>query len=213
MKQISTILTFCFAFSFLNSVAQQTDDCYLVNKAEYERLGLKNYNDNYLKPKIKYYFSCDDTKPEPTYFVVFKSQLINDSAVESKTDNGYEIEFASTEFKADKHKVLKNSQGYICKIDGKAFYGTDENLPTEEFKSIKVKFNKKEIGIPSSEYKDLFNPFLKYGGHTEHLILLKDKRSDYLLILFYGSDGAGGYAVMWIFNKGKYVGRIVDKPC
>ncbi len=193
-------------------IAQESDDCYSMNKNEYEKLSFKNYQDSYLKNLIEYYFTCDDTKPEPNNFLKFNPYFMNDSIIKLKTNNGYEIIMTSTKFQKKKHALQKNSKGYICRIDNKIFFGTDETEPLEEFKSIQVKLNNKTIGLDKKEYSDLYNPFFKYGNESR-IYILQDKKNEYLLILMYASDGAGAYATMWIFKNGKYISRIVDFLC
>ena len=61
-------------------------------------------------------------------------------------------------------------------------------------------------------YSNLYNPFLKYGGGPR-VYIFRVLKYDYMLIYLCGSDGGGGYGVLWIFKNGKYITRIVEELC
>jgi hypothetical protein len=182
-----------------------------MNKGEYSKLSYDNFNNDYLKPKFKWYLSCDNDLPEPKFFKKYKFFLEGTSKAFLDTNN-LKIEIISQAFEKDKHTFITSSNNTICKIDGKAFFGTDENLPLEEFRNIKISINKKDIYFLKNTYSDLYNPTLSYDGDTR-ITLLQDNKEGYTIIIMYASDGAGGYGIVWIFKNGKYLTRIVDFIC
>lgn len=91
----------------------------------------------------------------------------------------------------------------LTKIDGKFFWGTDGEIPTIATASVKVFLNGASISIPENAYDDLYEP----RTDTISLVKLPD---GVVYIKMFNSDGAGAYAVIWIFKDGKYYGRYID---
>ena len=207
-KQLSiTLLLTCLILTFFS----QTPSCYEMNKDEYYKLSYKNFNNDYLKPKLKWYLSCESGLPEPKFFKKYNFLLKGKSKAFLKT-NDLKVEVISQKFDKDKHSFITYSDNTICKIDGKAFFGTDDNLPLEEFKNIQINIDQKEVFFPKNSYSELYNPTLSYGNEAR-ITLLQDKKEGYTIIIMYASDGAGGYGIVWIFKNGKYLTRIVDFIC
>ena len=153
------------------------------------------------------------------YVNVRKEKSVH-SKVLKKLDNntlifvfeGKEIQVVlSTEkFDKSKHsfKYHKEYRDVIEKIDGKPFWGTDGEIPREEYKSIEVKIRGKQVFIPQSAYSDLYQPNL----YTDLNFVYYDKDSDILYIVANNGDGAGAYMVCWQIEKGVYKGRKIGIP-
>ena len=126
--------------------------------------------------------------------------------------SGKDIQVAlSTEkFDKSKHsfKYHKEYRDIIEKIDGKPFWGTDGEMPREEYKSIEVKIRGKQVFIPQSAYNDLYESYL----YTEFNSVHYDKDNDILYIVANNGDGAGAYMVCWQIEKGVYKGRKIGIP-
>ena len=126
--------------------------------------------------------------------------------------SGKDIQVAlSTEkFDKSKHsfKYHKEYRDIIEKIDGKPFWGTDGEIPREEYKNIQIYINGKQVFIPKSAYDDLYEPTF----YTEHNSVHYDKEHDSYYIVAINSDGAGTYMVCWQIEKGVYKGRKIGIP-
>ncbi len=99
-----------------------------------------------------------------------------------------------------------NEEKYVSKINGKQPWGTDGNIPKRKYKSITVQIGKKPVAIPKKELENLFEPNLNYSE------CYYDGQNEVLYLSALNSDGAGGYAVLWIIEKGKYKNKIVTTP-
>ena len=126
--------------------------------------------------------------------------------------SGKDIQVAlSTEkFDKSKHsfKYHKEYRDMIEKIDGKPFWGTDGEMPREEYKNIQIYINGKQVFIPKSAYDDLYEPTF----YTENNSVYYDKELDSYYIVATNSDGAGAYMVCWQTEKGDYKGRKIGIP-
>ena len=126
--------------------------------------------------------------------------------------SGKDIQVAlSTEkFDKSKHsfKYHKEYRDMIEKIDGKPFWGTDGEMPREEYKNILININGKQVFIPKSAYDDLYEPTF----YTENNSVYYDKELDSYYIVATNSDGAGAYMVCWQIEKGVYKGRKIGIP-
>lgn len=120
------------------------------------------------------------------------------------------VTLTSQKFDKSKHSFKYNKEypDAIEKIDGKPFWGTDGEMPREEYKSIEVKIRGKQVFIPQSAYSDLYQPNLYTGLNFVYY----DKDSDILYIVANNGDGAGAYMVCWQIEKGVYKGRKIGIP-
>jgi len=114
-----------------------------------------------------------------------------------------EITLVQKDFIPAKNKVTKDKEGWVRKINGKEFWGTDGGLPAKEYKSVTVNIGQKDIDIPSEAYNDLYNPNLEYSEANY------DIKNDILYVHSNNSDGAGGYTVVWVIEKGEYKKRYL----
>ena len=126
--------------------------------------------------------------------------------------SGKDIQVALSTEKFDKSKhSFKYNKEYpdaIEKIDGKPFWGTDGEMPREEYKNIQIYINGKQVFIPKSAYDDLYEPTF----YTENNSVYYDKELDSYYIVATNSDGAGAYMVCWQIEKGVYKGRKIGIP-
>jgi hypothetical protein len=139
----------------------------------------------------------------------FKTTLRNDSSLVLKLES-FEMKLSRRKF-AEKGKSLKYSNppgeaAYIKFINGKTPWGTDGNLPRNEYKIIQYKNGKKIISFPASYYNDLFEPSLEYTAAWY------DKKTNRILLEAMNGDGAGGYVVVWVIEKGKIKNRETFVP-
>lgn len=120
------------------------------------------------------------------------------------------VTLTSQKFDKSKHSFKYNKEypDAIEKIDGKPFWGTDDEMPREEYKNIQIYINGKQISLPKSAYDDLYEPTF----YTENNSVYYDKEHDSYYIVATNSDGAGTYMVCWQIEKGIYKGRKIGIP-
>lgn len=111
-------------------------------------------------------------------------------------ENDYcRIEISTQVFNIKEHKIIKSNK-YLMKIDGQNFWGTDGELPTMEYKSIKIITRNKTISLSDKDLHNLYQP------HNFALEGYYDKENDTIYLSSLNSDGAGSYLVLWtISNK------------
>lgn len=119
--------------------------------------------------------------------------------------NDITIILESQNFNSNSAKLsfLKNDKSILEKINGKLFWGTDGEIPKKAYKSITVTLGNNSIELPKNSFDDLFEPTL-FKTQINY-----DQKSDTLYITSSNSDGAGGYEIVWIIEKGKYKERKI----
>ena len=218
MDRLFLITLFLLIFFNQPSISQvDVPDCYSLHQSEYEKVSVNTIKDARLKKILTPFFELSETDYSPKYFIDYKPKFINDSAVYHMIDKGaakgYEIRLESKNFDPGKHKFTKSVNGGICLIDNKIFWGTDEDVPMKEIKKFEVILNNQKIGMPLSEFRDLFNPTLGSSHEIIHLYAKMDRKGEYFIIVLFGSDAAGSYCAVWIFKNGKYLRRVVESLC
>ena len=110
--------------------------------------------------------------------------------------------FQSRAFAPSKHKITK-ARDYQTIVDGRLAHGTDGNVPNIEINSIKLFLDGTEVPIPRKLYSDCFEPNLDDGS----VAIRFGRDFQMVIITMSGSDGAGGYEVVWRFRKNGYSSR------
>jgi uncharacterized protein YgiM (DUF1202 family) len=163
---------------------------------EYEKKGIKRSGyaySNRLIPLENY--PAINKKSFQKNIIIFK----NDSV---------EIKIKTKSFKANEHKLIFDSSQQIkslVKIDNKTFYGTDGEIPKEQYKSISINYGSKTYNFDTSILDNLFNPNL----NSTHCYI--DKVNNSILISAMNSDGAGGYGIIWVIKNGEHISRRLFK--
>lgn len=147
-------------------------------------------------------------------FIESYKQIPNISFDESRTtfrSKDIMVEMRSDTFDYEKNKNYFSSTKYedyvaVDKFKGQKLWGTDGGIPTSHYTSIKVTIKGRSIQIPEKEIENLFNV------NNEFAACYFDDRNDILYINSVNSDGAGGYAVLFTIEKGKYKKRVVTMP-
>ncbi len=128
----------------------------------------------------------------------------NQNQVVFKKDNlNISIEIKNFESNTAKLTFLDNKKSFLKKINGKVFWGTDGGIPKKAYKKITMVIDTEVIELPKNSFEDLFEPTL-FNTH-----MYFDKSSNILYITSSNSDGAGGYEVVWVIEKGKYKKRKI----
>lgn len=121
------------------------------------------------------------------------------------------VEIRSEKFDYDKNKRYFSSTKYENytvedKFKGQQVWGTDGMIPTSHYTSINATIKGRGIQIPEKEIENLFNV------NNEFAACYYDNQNDILYIISVNGDGAGGYAVLFRIEKGKYQSRVVTMP-
>ena len=98
---------------------------------------------------------------------------------------------------------FKDSPKYIQFINGKQYWGRDGEMPTTEYRSIRIILGNKEIVLPKAATDNLYEPSI---GTAQ---VNYDRKNDILYIQSSNSDGAGSYKVIWRVEKGIYTDRYI----
>lgn len=92
-------------------------------------------------------------------------------------------------------------------VDGRYSYGIDATIPKSDIKSLTIEWNGQKLTIPDTAFSNLYQPHLCLDFLDIESYLSKDNNNLYIYIS--GSDAAGSYSVKLIFDKKKYLARIV----
>jgi len=116
------------------------------------------------------------------------------------------IVFKQTEHKIEVSKT-EFGDNYICKIDGKPWFGSDFGIekPRNQLIKLTFKINGKETEL---DVTNMFNPSFE-GILSEHQFLLKKEVGFYRLYSFF-SDGAGTYTVHWKIVNESSVREVIS---
>lgn len=121
------------------------------------------------------------------------------------------VSIQSAPFDYESNKKLFSSTNYgdytiEDKYKGKQVWGTDGTIPQTQYTSILITKGNSKIEIPREEFENLFNV------NNDFANCYYDTDTDRIYITSVNSDGAGGYAVLFIIEKGKYSKKIVLMP-
>ncbi|MFN8437778.1 MAG: SH3 domain-containing protein [Cytophagales bacterium] len=134
---------------------------------------------------------------------------LTDSIIEFKKDT-IKLIVTKTKF-ITKHNNLqfhkgdtsKNEIGWLEKINGNQIWGTDGNVPKNQYSKFTLILGKNKIYLPID---NLFEPNIDYT--TVNI----DEKNNTIYISAMNSDGAGAYAVLWIIDNGTFKQRITTIP-
>ncbi|MCC7332762.1 MAG: SH3 domain-containing protein [Flavobacteriales bacterium] len=130
---------------------------------------------------------------------------LTDSSISFKKDS-IKLIVTKTKFQPKNNKLQyhkgdtsKNQMSYLEKINGKEIWGTDGDVPKNQYGQITLTLGKNRIYLPID---NLFEPNL------DNTIVNIDTKNRTIYISASNSDGAGGYEVLWIVANGKLKQRI-----
>jgi hypothetical protein len=101
----------------------------------------------------------------------------------------------------------KHIESILIKINEKKIWGTDGDLPGNQYGQISVEWGNNKFNLPKKSYDDLFEPNLLIG--YTHVSF--DKSNNRLYIFASNSNAAGSYDVVWIIENRKYIGRVISQ--
>jgi hypothetical protein len=108
-------------------------------------------------------------------------------------------------FVAAEHQITTDADGMV-RVDGKIPWGEDGGEPDYDL-VLAVSINGKSVKLPAEATENLYNPNL-----STLVLLTPGDPSEHALLMMANSDGAGGYYVVWSFEKGLYRGRAMLMP-
>jgi len=114
-----------------------------------------------------------------------------------------EIDISKKMFVRGDRRFTFNEDVSLIEINDNYVWGSDGDIPREEYNSFRIVMGKKTIILPVYAYYDLFNPNL----YNTEAFYSPDTNTLYLTSL--NSDGAGGYVVLWSFLNGIFTDRAV----
>jgi hypothetical protein len=147
-------------------------------------------------PKVKH-ISCDSIKTE------FKDTL--------KTGEICHIKISTRKFQPEKNKIVKHTEyDQVKSINGTFPYGGQYTLPEREIEKFEFFLNGRPLTIPKSIYSDLFNPNLcENFGYYRQIEAYTSLDGKIIYVYIFGGNAAGTYFTKLIFDKEKYLTRII----
>jgi hypothetical protein len=121
-------------------------------------------------------------------------------------DHVARVVFRTRKFTRAGHRSTRVVRGRTM-VDGRPAIGTDGNMPGVEIASMRFYLDGKEIKVPGRLYADCFDP--KFGDDYVTLEFGRDSRE--VIISMSGSDGAGGYQVIWRLRKNGRHSRSINQ--
>ena len=149
-----------------------------------------------------------DYKDKTGYMHISRIQLLH--KLKHYNSKKISINVVTQPFDKNKHKISYKKMKYpdsddgynMLLIDGKKVWGTDGDIPKNEVKSVTITINGKKIVVDPSVYSGLY----RLNNHIE----FATKIGDTYFIKQSGSDGAGGYHLLWIVSKKHGVSAIAN---
>jgi hypothetical protein len=135
--------------------------------------------------------------------------ILTASNIEFKKDS-IKLEITKTKFipknnnlQYHKGNASKNEMNWLEKINGKDIWGTDGNIPKNQYGKFELTLGKNVFHLP---IENLYEPNLDYTSVN----IVRTNRTIYISAL--NSDGAGAYEVLWVIENGKIKERITTIP-
>lgn len=118
---------------------------------------------------------------------------------------GFEAAVHAPAFVSADHKITRDAHGMIL-VNGKLPWGQDGGEPSHLLK-LDITIASKPVTLPAGATDNLYEP------NFETLVLLTPgDPADRAILMMANGDGAGGYYVVWAFEKGVYKGRAIMMP-
>jgi hypothetical protein len=222
---LAFVFNFMFGQEFQFSVIQDKDE--FVNIRESKEIG-NNIIDKLPNGKLVYHFGAEgnwidvnylknntensgyvyfDRVKSITEFKKINSIFSDQNSITFESDKVY-IKIKTRQFDKKNHNLSYNKEykNVLEKVDNVEIFGTDGNIPKNEYLNFEIILNSQKIQLPKEAYINLFEPNLDYT------LVNYDENNNRLFIQSMNSDGAGGYAVIWMFENGKYQDRFITIP-
>lgn len=148
--------------------------------------------------------------------IIFFLFIITESYAQTQSgeitlEKNISLSWTTKVFKETEHKIevskTEFGDNYICKIDGKPWFGSDFGMekPRNQLTKLTLKINGKETEL---DVTNMFNPSFE-GILSERQFSLKKEGEFYKLYSFF-SDGAGTYTVHWKIVNGSSIREVIS---
>ena len=114
----------------------------------------------------------------------------------------HHMHLCDTVFKEQHGRKVIDHLACVGLIDDHQVYGLICDYPRDEIKFIKIKWNTIRLTIPDSAFWGL------YDIHCQSIRAYQSSNRN-LYIYLSGSDGAGSYGVKLVFDRHRYITRII----
>lgn len=183
-----------FRKELISYMEKPADTIYIQDRKQLEKIHGLQCNDTSAT------FDFRTKSGESIYLSIHSKPFDASSHTTDLTDTTYVI--VNNEKRID-HIIVKGI------IDGKQAYGVDGGYPKSELNDIKIKWNGSWLVIPDSAFHNLYEVHLCNKDAPVEAYLANHKSLLYIYIS--ASDGAGSYSVKFIFNRQKYITRIINR--
>jgi len=102
------------------------------------------------------------------------------------------LKIQTKQFHSSEHRISQDAQ-YQTRVDSRLAWRTDGNVPNIEIVSMTLVIDGRELSIPKKLFKDCFEPNLD----NRFLKMRFGPQFKTVIVAMNGSDGAGGYEVVW----------------
>lgn len=115
-------------------------------------------------------------------------------------------------FEPKNHKIVANEDSSTIKeIDDQYPYGGVYGIPKIEIKNLNLEINGLRLNIPHSTYGNFYYPNLcENYGFIRQVEAFESLNGKYIYLYLYGGNAAGTYFAKLIFDKTKYITKIVS---
>ena len=170
-------------YTIKNLLENPADKCFISNRKLLKKLNKK---------------SCDST-----------SLYIHDTLMNGEN---CKINITLGNFEEVKHHILSNEDSTaIENIDGQFPYGGQYGIPRREIRNIYIEVGGSALKIPIEAYSNFYNPYLCENRMLSWSInAFESINGDYIYLYIMGGNAAGTYFAKLIFDKTKYLSRIVS---
>lgn len=211
--KILTIILFIFSFPSFSQVATIKDpdgwsnirkeakqDSDVICKANEGDILWFDYDEYYSDSSwVKVYMQIKGEVGEIIGYV-HRTRLLPLNEAPDYKGSDFIFKYFLSQFDTVNRVIVLSEDKWVETIDGKRPMGVDGDLPRIQVDSMFVSLYDKEIIIDRKHYIDLFEINTKIK-----IIKIKD-----LFIVYHGAgDGAGGYDLVWVFDKNGLV--MMDK--
>lgn len=100
-------------------------------------------------------------------------------------------------------KKLNDSYPILLTYKGKTMFGTDGAIPHTAYTAMTLVQNDNRHRIAPSAFEHLFNPYFEGSSKGIDHICTYDAKRKRIHYIAWNSDGAGTYAVLFVFENGK----------
>lgn len=142
-------------------------------------------------------------------FDSFQANEITDTSITFKTE-AFTLRITKIAFNPkvnnlEYHKAnpSENVAIYLERINGEEIWGTDGEIPKMQYGKFILQIGSDMVNLPTD---NLFEPNLDFTS------VYIDKKNNIIYVSALNSEGASGYAVLWIIENGEFKQRITTLP-